>query len=316
MKKLYFIIFLLVSSASYGQDADITWLNKNAVDLARYTSKLKQDLTGVEVLMLGEASHGTKEFYLEKNKIIRYLVTYEGYTQIGFEHLDTEFAKINEYILSHKSEDLDLAMNGLMAYRTQEFVELFEWLKYYNMTNPNKKVGVFGFHKETFYDPFSRDQLMTEEVVKAKDASKAKVILWAHNIHTAKNKTMPEISAMGDYLKEAYGNKFFNIAFDTYEGKVRTMNWTDEHGYTFAINELAPVTDGSFTALFNQVKYPNFYVRFKEGNPFGSQTKKITNIMVNWKAPFALPTTIAKDFDALIFIRKTSASEEIGSVIR
>jgi len=308
MKKLYFIIFLLVSSLSYGQDADIAWLNKNAVDLAHYTSKLKEDLTGVEVLMLGEASHGTKEFYLEKNKIIQYLVTHEGYMQIGFEHLDTEFVKINDFIQG-KAVDLPTAMKNLRAYRMQEFLELFQWLKAYNDKNPNHKVKVFGFHQEDFYDPFTRDQLMADEVVKVQKATKSKIVLWAHNIHTAKNKTMPEISAMGDYLKELYGKSFFNIAFDTYEGRVRTMDWSDEKGYVFNINQLPSVEKNSFTWLFAQAKYPDFYVRFTEDSPFALHTKKITNIMVGWKAPFALPTIVGKDFDALVFIRKTSASQ-------
>lgn len=310
MKKLYFIILLLMSSASYAQETDLAWLNQNAVGLASFHPKLKQDLTGVEVLMLGEASHGTKEFYLEKNKMIQYLVTHDGYTQIGFEHLDTEFAKINDFIQG-KTIDLPNAMKNLRAYRTQEFVELFQWIKTYNDKNPAHKVTVFGFHQEGFYDPFTRDQLMTDEVVKVQKATKAKVILWAHNIHTAKNKTMPEISAMGDYLRDVYGKRFFNIAFDTYEGIVRTMNWSDDNGYTFAVNQLPSVEKDSFTWWFGQVKYPDFYVRFIEDSPFASQTKKITNIMVGWKAPFSLPTTVGKDFDALIFIKKTSASELI-----
>lgn len=310
MKKLYFVILSLISSASYAQEADLTWLNQNAVSLTSYQSKLKQDLTGVEVLMLGEASHGTKEFYLEKNKMIQFLVVQEGYTQIGFEHLDTEFAKINDFIQG-KAVDLSAAMKNLRAYRTQEFVELFQWLRAHNDKNPNHKVAVFGFHQEGFYDPFTRDQLMTDEVVKVQNATKAKVVLWAHNIHTAKNKTMPEISAMGDYLKGVYGKRFFNIAFDTYEGSVRTMNWSEDNGYTFAVNQLVPVEKDSFTWLFGQAKYPDFYVRFTEDSPFASQTKKLTNIMVGWKAPFALPTTIGKDFDALIFIKKTSASQLI-----
>lgn len=310
MKKLYFVILLLMSSASYAQETDLTWLNQNVVNLTNYQSKLKQDLTGIEVLMLGEASHGTREFYLEKNKMIQYLVVHEGYTQIGFEHLDTEFSKINDFIQG-KAVDLNAAMKNLRAYRTQEFLELFQWLKAYNDKNPNHKVTVFGFHQEGFYDPFTRDQLMTDEVVKVVNATKAKVVLWGHNIHTAKNKTMPEISAMGDYLKEVYGKRFFNIAFDTYEGNVRTMNWSEDNGYTFAINQLVPVEKDSFTWLFGQARYPDFYVRFTEDSPFALQTKKLTNIMVGWKAPFALPTTIGKDFDALIFIKKTSASQLI-----
>ncbi len=310
MKKLYFVILLLMSSASYAQETDLTWLNQNAVSLTSYQSKLKQDLIGVEVLMLGEASHGTKEFYLEKNKMIQYLVAKEGYTQIGFEHLDTEFAKIDDFIQG-KAVDLTATMKNLRAYRTQEFVELFQWLKAYNDKNPNRKVAVFGFHQEGFYNPFTRDQLMTDEVVKVQNATKAKVVLWAHNIHTAKNKTMPEISAMGDYLKGVYAKRFFNIAFDTYEGSVRTMNWSDDNGYTFAVNQLVPVEKDSFTWLFGQAKYPDFYVRFTEDSPFALQTKKITNIMVGWKVPFALPTTIGKDFDALIFIKRTSESQLI-----
>ncbi|RZJ80387.1 MAG: hypothetical protein EOO47_07745 [Flavobacterium sp.] len=308
MKRLYFLILLLTSAAVFAQETDVKWLNKNAINLDNYYEKLRKDLAGVTVLMLGEASHGTKEFYLEKNKIIQYLVNNDGYTQIGFEYLDTDFEKINDFIHG-KAQHLPSAMKNLRAYRTKEFVELFQWLKAYNLKTHKNKVSVFGFHKEGFYDPFTRDQLMTDEVVKVKSATKAKVILWAHNIHTAKNKTMPEISVMGDYLRTAYGNQFFNIAFDTHEGRVTTMNWDENAGYTFATNELVPVEKESFTWLFNQVKYPNFYVRFVAGNPFSSQVKKITNVMVNWKAPFALPTTIGKDFDALIFIKKTSASQ-------
>lgn len=308
MKKLYLFAFWLITATTYAQETDLKWLNENIVDLTSYHPKLKQDLTGVEVLMLGEASHGTKEFYLEKNEVIKYLIANDDYTQIGFEHLDAAFAKINDFIQG-KTNDLFAAMKDLRAYRTQEFVELFGWLKAYNLKHPDRKVAVFGFHKEGFYDPFTRDQLMAEEVARVKKATKAKLILWGHNIHAAKNKTMPEISAMGDYLKETYAKKFFNIAFDTYEGSVRTMNWSDDKGYTFAVNQLPIVEKESFTWLFGQAKYPGFYVRFTDDSPFALQTKKITNIMVGWKAPFALPTMIGKDFDALIFIKKTSESE-------
>ena len=311
MKKLYFLAFWLITATTYAQETDLKWLNENVVDLNDYHAKLKQDLTGVEVLMLGEASHGAKEFFLEKNEIIKYLIVNDGYTKIGFEHLDTEFAKINDFIQG-KAIDLSTAMKNLRAYRTQEFVELFQWLKAYNDKNPSNKVMVFGFHKEDFYDPFTRDELMADEVVKIQSPAKAKVILWGHNIHTAKNKTMPEISAMGDYLKETYGSKFFNIAFDTYEGDVHTMNWSDDKGYTFSVNQLHAVEKESFTWLFGQAKYPNFYVRFTDDSPFALQTKKLTNIMVGWKSPFALPTTIGKDFDALIFIKKTSASQLVA----
>lgn len=311
IKILCFLKLILITSICCAQQTELAWLNENSISLKSYQKKLKTDLKGVEVLMLGEASHGTKEFFLEKNEIIKYLISNDGYTQIGFEHMDTEIQKINDYISSDKDQDLPKAMENLMAYKTQEFAELFQWLRSYNIKNPNHKVAVFGFHKEGFYDPFTRDQLMSEEVVKVKDATNAKIILWAHNIHTARNKTMPEISAMGDYLSQTYTDKFFNIAFDTYEGDVHTMNWSNENGYTFDIKTLPPVDKDSFTSIFNQVKHPNFYVHFSKGNPFVSQTRKITNIMVNWKAPFALPTTIAEDFNALIFIRKTSASDVI-----
>lgn len=309
MKRLYMTAILLAFSATcFSQTDGLTWLNSNAVSLTNYQPSLLKDVANAKVVMLGEASHGTREFYLEKNEVIKNLVKKANYRIIGFEFTDVEMAKINDFVKG-KRNDILQAMQGLRAYRTAEFMDLFNWLREYNLVNKESQVEVFGFHKEEFIDPFTRDKLMTAQVVAKQKPSNAKVILWAHNIHTAKNKTMPEISAMGDYLKEEYGQTFYNIAFDTFEGTVTTMNWDDKkEDYTFKITALATPAVTGYTHLFSQVKYDNFYIALKEGNPFVNDAKAITNVMVNWRAPFALPTILGLDFNALIFIKKTTAS--------
>lgn len=90
------------------------------------------------------------------------------------------------------------------------------------------------------------------------------------------------------------------------------MNWTDDGGYTFAVKALVPIGKDSFTWMFNQAKPQNFYIHFAEGNPFSSQIKNITNVMVIGKPHLPCQPLSEKDFDALIFIKKTSASQVLA----
>lgn len=52
-----------------------------------------------------------------------------------------------------------------------------------------------------------------------------------------------------------------------------------------------------------------FFIDFSiPDNPLTGKVNKITNLYSNWQTPVPLPVKLASDFDALIFIRETTAS--------
>lgn len=306
MKKMIYIALLIftisTAKAQETQKLQLNWLNQNAVSLdSDYLSKIK---TGT-VIGLGEASHGTEEFFREKNKIVQYLIKNQHYTQIGFEFTDTEIEKINHYVLTGKG-DLKVLMDDFRLYKTQSFFDLFEWIKNYNNTS-KVKVEVFGFSKIDFTDPYTRDSLMAECIIERQVKTKTKTVAWSHNLHLARNSTMAGVNGMGQYLKNYFESDYYNIAFDTYQGTVNTLRFTDDGAFKIESHKLE-LSVKNFTELFSEVKFSNFYVYLRQDNPLSGTKNSITNIWADWRAPYALPVNLTDDFDAVIFIKNTTAS--------
>lgn len=142
-------IFITYSNAQQ-QAIPLTWIDSNAVSIENnnsntYLSRLSKTLKGTTILGLGEASHGTHEFFLEKNRIIKHLITYEKYKSLGFEFGYSAIAPINNYLQNGKG-DLTELMQPLRLFNTKEIYDLFQWIKIYNDSQSLKnKVNLFGF---------------------------------------------------------------------------------------------------------------------------------------------------------------------------
>ncbi|RZL02214.1 MAG: hypothetical protein EOO89_29860, partial [Pedobacter sp.] len=123
LKTLTFtLLFLTIIQTGKAQESTVAWINTNGkpllseVDTTLADLKfLNEELRGKTVLGLGEASHGTREFYLQKNRMIQYAVKNLGFRSLGFEVPDQVLAPINEYVTGGKGELKDL-MVGMVLY--------------------------------------------------------------------------------------------------------------------------------------------------------------------------------------------------------
>lgn len=310
IKTIVAFALILSSLSAYSQDKNLQWINENAVSLAENHSSdttfsfLDSELKENTILGLGEASHGTHEFYTQKAHIIQYLITNSNYKLIGFELTQAYLKPINDYI-QNGNGDLKGLMKDLMLYNTQEIFELFQWLKEYNQKQTaSKKVVLFGFDSEDFwYDPLTRDKNMAETIIKTQKVDKLKTIIWSHNVHIAKDKTMAEVEAMGGYLKQEFGSKYYALGFDTYKGSVNVIAEGKIAKHSFDSDP------NTFSGLFSKAKAGNFFLSFhKKSNPFLQNKNKITNIYSVWTESRALPIQPGLDFDAIVFVRETTAS--------
>ncbi len=106
---------------------------------------------GVDVVLLGEATHGTSEFYHERVAITKRLITQYGFNAIAIEGDWPDAYRVNQYVKGQ--------LNGITAkqsldgfkrfptwmWRNREVLGFVEWLHYYNhQLSSEKQVGFYG----------------------------------------------------------------------------------------------------------------------------------------------------------------------------
>ncbi len=118
------------------------------------------------VVLLGEASHGTHEFYHWRDKISRRLIAEKGFSFIAVEGDWAALSVLNRYVKHRPGAPAD-AETGLgkldrwpeWMWANRETVRLLEWLREHNRSlDPGDRVG---FHGMDVYDPWrSMDRVL------------------------------------------------------------------------------------------------------------------------------------------------------------
>src|SRR5262245_63934734 len=93
----------------------IGWLKANALPLAsaepgtdfKDLEQLGPLIGDARIVSLGEATHGTREFFQLKHRMIEYCVSQLGFTMIGFEAEYGATLAVNDYVLHGKGNALD-----------------------------------------------------------------------------------------------------------------------------------------------------------------------------------------------------------------
>jgi len=111
------------------------------------------DLIGdAQVVLLGEASHGTREFYRERVHITRRLVQEKGFTAVAVEADWPDAYRVNRYVLG-RSRDADsrAALSDfkrfpIWMWRNHEVLNFVTWLRTHNDARSagTSKVGFYG----------------------------------------------------------------------------------------------------------------------------------------------------------------------------
>lgn len=156
-----------------------------------------------------------------------------------------------------------------------------------------------------------RDAAMAENVLWLLERNPgARMLIWAHNGHVAR-----QDGWMGAHLDAALGDDYLPVAFSFGSGEYTAV---DPQTGEVKTNLAGPAAEGSVDHLLAQVGQGAFLLDlrdvegspaeawFKERRPFRS----IGAIALPDGATFA-PTIVGNDFDAVIFIRDTTASQRL-----
>ena len=109
-----------------------------------------------QLVLLGEATHGTSEFYRMRARISRELITRRGFQFVAVEADWPDAARVDDYVLGgarrSKLEFTPFARFPTWMWRNDEAHDFVGWLRAFNKDQPRNKAG---FHGLDLYSLFT-----------------------------------------------------------------------------------------------------------------------------------------------------------------
>lgn len=131
----------------------VAWLKANAVPFATDSAgrgfddlrPLKAMIGDAHIVSLGEATHGTAEFFRMKHRLTEYLATEMGFTVFAIEASMPEAFRLNDYVLRGEGDPKEL-LKGMYfwTWNTREVLDMILWMREFNKSGKGR-IEFLGF---------------------------------------------------------------------------------------------------------------------------------------------------------------------------
>jgi erythromycin esterase-like protein len=125
---------------------------------------LKKIVGDARIVSLGEATHGTREFFQLKHRMLEFLATQMGFTIFSIEANMPEAYRLNDFVLNGNGDPLKL-ISGMYfwTWNTQEVLDMVLWMREFNKSGKGR-VEFTGFDMQT---PNVANEIVRDFVAKA-----------------------------------------------------------------------------------------------------------------------------------------------------
>jgi len=148
-------------------------LNNPPLELIDEDLEVLAYMSDCKIVGLGEATHGTKEFFQLKHRIFKYLVENHGFKIFAFECDMGESYYVDNFVTKGEG-DIDYIMKNMMhfwTWRTEEVKELLLWMREYNVCKSDEnKIHFIGvdcqamtFQAEIIINYFNKTDVLLPE---------------------------------------------------------------------------------------------------------------------------------------------------------
>jgi erythromycin esterase-like protein len=155
MKRILLVALLGCPLAA--QDPVHDWIVKSAVRLETPEARrgfadmagIKKIVGDARIVSLGEATHGTREFFQLKHRMLEYLATEMGFTIFSIEANMPEAYRLNDYVLKGEGDPAQL-LKGMYfwTWNTEEVLDMIRWMREFNQSGKGR-VEFTGFDMQT-----------------------------------------------------------------------------------------------------------------------------------------------------------------------
>lgn len=146
------------SATAQGIDTDtVQWLRKNAIPIQTVEAghgfadlqPLDKVVGDARIVELGEATHGTREFFQLKHRLIEYLATQKGFTIFSIEANMPEAYRLNDFVLRGEGDPKAL-LKGMYfwTWNTEEVLNMILWMREFNQSGKGR-IEFTGFDMQT-----------------------------------------------------------------------------------------------------------------------------------------------------------------------
>jgi erythromycin esterase len=98
------------------------------------------------IVALGEATHGTREFFRMKHRMLEWLVREMGFSYFGIEATFPEALDVDHYVQTGEGDPADLLANlHFWTWNTTEVLDLIKWMRAWNASGKQPTVHFVGF---------------------------------------------------------------------------------------------------------------------------------------------------------------------------
>lgn len=136
----------------------VDWIKQNAMPLKSTLAgqgfedlrPLGAALGDARVIALGEATHGSAEFFQMKHRMLEYLVAEKGVTLFGIEASWPDSLAANHYVLGGPGDPYKVvAKMRFWTWDTEEVVAMVKWMRAWNADKAHRKVQFIGFDMQS-----------------------------------------------------------------------------------------------------------------------------------------------------------------------
>lgn len=138
-------------------EAARSWLSKHAIRLKTVEARhgfddmqpLKKIVGDARIVSLGEATHGTREFFQLKHRMLEFLAVEKGFTIFSIEANMPEAYRLNDYVLNGTG-DPAMLIKGMYfwTWSTEEVLDMVQWMREFNKSGKGR-VQFTGFDMQT-----------------------------------------------------------------------------------------------------------------------------------------------------------------------
>lgn len=152
-----FGLVVTVSAATLQDQPVVAWLRAHAIPLATVEAKhgfddlqpLKQLIGDARIVSLGEATHGSREIFQLKHRMVEFLASEMGFTIFAIEANMPEAYRVNDYVLNGTGDPAQL-LRGLYfwTWDTEEVLAMITWMRDFNQSGKGR-IEFTGFDMQT-----------------------------------------------------------------------------------------------------------------------------------------------------------------------
>jgi erythromycin esterase len=166
------------------------------------------------------------------------------------------------------------------------------------------------------YGAATREQAMAENVRwLAEEAFPGeRIVLWAHNLHVSAAPHMPFLVPMGQYLRDAFGDRIRRVGLVFNRGEVRVFPTGHGQPYRPIVLKVPAAGPSNAESVLSATGLRNFMLDLRAvpaGSPLGTWLAQPTMVRsLDWAYDPDYPTSIrialSQAFDALVYVEEST----------